>query len=332
MTEIAVFAQEPKFSRLFSEVTPIDIKLNLSLKEVRKETNDTTYMKDVMLHYAVEPGEGDSINVNIRTRGDFRLKKCFFPPLRLKIKKDDAKGTLFEGNKALKLVLPCNKGGDYNPLVVKEFMCYKIYESITPYTFSTRLVNIDYWDTSGKKPKNYQLTGFLIEDDDLVAERFNGTIKEDLNLHPLAFHDTSTVRHDFFQYLIANIDWSTTFMHNTKVILISDPIKYIPLTYDFDMSGFVNAPYAVLNPDFDMTNVRDRIYRGFCRSNNDVLFYVRDQYLQQEETVFKIMAKYESLLDKRDYASLVRFVSDFFKIIKDDKLFKSEILDKCRTE
>lgn len=331
LSELSVFAQEPEISRLFSGESPIDIRLNLSLKEVRKETNDTTYMKDIQLHYAEESGVWDSINVKIRTRGDFRLKKCFFPPLRIKIKKSDAKGTLFEGNKALKLVLPCNKGGDSNPLVVKEFMCYKIYEIITPYTFSTRLVNIDFWDNTGKKPKNYQLTGFFIEDDDLVAERFNGAIQEDLNLHPLAFHDTSTVRHDFFQYLIANIDWSTTFMHNTKIILMSDPIKYIPLTYDFDLSGFVDAPYAVLNPQFDMTNVRDRIYRGFCRSNNDVIFYVRDQYIELEESVFGIMAKYESLLDKRDYASLERFVSDFFKIIKDDKLFKSEILDKCRT-
>ena len=44
-------------------------------------------------------------------------------------------------------------------------------------------------------------------------------------------------------------------MHNEKIILTEDPLRYIPLTYDFDMSGFVNAPYAVINPDFEMDNL-----------------------------------------------------------------------------
>lgn len=330
--EISVFAQKPGPSPLFSDDTPLDIRLNISLKDIRKETNDTTYMDGLQLHYTDEAGHWDSIPVKIRTRGHFRLNECFFPPLRIKIKKDDAEGTLFEGNKALKLVLPCHKAGDNNQLVIKEFMCYKIYEKITPYTFSTRLVNIDFWDTRGKNPKNYQLAGFLIEDDDLVAERYGGSIKESLNLHPLALHDTSTIRHDFFQYLIANIDWSTTYMHNTKIILATDPIRYIPLTYDFDMSGFVDAPYATVNPEFDMQNVRDRVYRGFCRSNNNIVYYVRDQYIEQEKSVLETIQKYQPMLDEREYESLLGFVNAFFEIMKSDKLFELEIINKCRTE
>lgn len=325
-------AQEPEFSLLFSEDTPINIKLNISIKEVRKETNDTTYMEDVYLHYEKENSVWDSIRVEIRTRGDFRLKQCFFPPLRVKIKKDDAKGTIFEGNKALKLVVPCNKGGDNNSLIVKEFLCYKIYETITPYTFSTRLVNIDLWDETGRNHKNYQLTGFLIEDDDLVADRFNAEVKDNMTLHPLALHDTSAIRHDLFQYFIANIDWSTTYMHNEKIILTRDPLRYIPLTYDFDMSGFVNASYAVVNPDFDMNNVRDRVYRGFCRKDDRVVLYVRSQFIELERSILATIASYQEMLDDKDYASLEKFVSEFFEIMKSDKLFKMEILDKCRTE
>ena len=325
----SVRAQKPTFSPLFSDDTPVNIRLKMSIKEVRKQTNDTTYMEDV-LYYQNENGVWDSLDVKIRTRGDFRLKQCYYAPLRIKIKKKVSKGTLFEGNKALKLVLPCNRGGDCNELVVKEFMCYRLYEAITPYTFSTRLVNIDLHETSGKKVKNHQLKGFFIEDDDLVAERFNATVKKELSLHPLALHDTSTIQHDFFQYLIANIDWSTTYKHNEKIILAKDPVRYIPLTYDFDMSGFVNASYAVLNPQFDMDNVRDRIYRGFCRKNNDVVFYVREQFIRLEQTMYDIMAVYKDMLDERDYNSLVKFVEGFYKTFKDDKSFKLEILDKCR--
>jgi hypothetical protein len=328
---ISSFAQKPTFSPLFSEDTPLNIKLEVSLKEVRKETNDSTYMDGVM-HYENTSGAWDSIDIQIRTRGDFRLKECFYPPLRVKIKKKNAKGTLFEGNKALKLVMPCNKGGSSNDLVIKEFLCYKIYEKITPYTFSTRLINLDFWDMTGKKPKNYQLTTFFIEDDDIVAERYGGMVRENLTLHPLALHDTTAIQHAIFQYLIANIDWSTTYMHNEKIIVIEDPLRYIPLTYDFDMSGFVNAPYAVINPQFEMTTVRDRIYRGFCRKDNQVTQYVRNQFIQEEESIYNCIAEYEDLMDKRDYTSLVKFVDDFFEVMKSDKLFESEIIDKCRTE
>lgn len=332
MSELLIFAQKPEFSALFTEDTPLNIKLNISIRDLRRETNDSTYMEDVFLHYEKESGIWDSIRVEIRTRGHFRLDKCFFPPLRVKIKKNDAKGTIFEGNKALKLVLPCDKGGSSNGLIVKEFLCYKVYENITPYTFSTRLVNIDFWDATGKKAKNYQFNGFFIEDDDLVADRFNAEVKDNLKLHPLALHDTSAIRHDLFQYFIANVDWSTTYMHNEKIILTKDPIRYIPLTYDFDMSGFVNAYYAVVNPNFDMNNVRDRVYRGFCRKDDRVILFVRNQFIQQEKPIFDVMEKYKDMLDERDYASLEKFVLDFFEVMKSDKLFQSEILDKCRTE
>lgn len=324
-------AQKPEFSPLFLKEIPLNIRLEVSIKEVRKETNDTTYMDGIM-HYENKTGTWDSIDVKIRTRGDFRLKECFFPPLRIKIKKSNAKGTLFEGNKALKLVMPCNKGGDNNGLIVREFLCYKIYEAITPYTFSTRLVNLDFWDRTGKKHKNYKLTTFFIEDDDIVADRFNAKVKEGLNLHPLALHDTSAIKHDFFQYMIANIDWSTTYMHNEKIMLTEDPLRYIPLTYDFDMSGFVNAPYAMVNPDFDMDNIRDRVYRGFCRNNDQVLYYVRDQFIELEPTIYDIISEYEQLLDEKDYRSLVKFIQEFYETIKNDKTFKLEILDKCRKE
>jgi len=327
----SAFSQESKFSPLFSKDTPLNIRLDVSIKEVRKETNDTTYMEGVM-RYENETGTWDSIDIKIRTRGDFRLKECFFPPLRIKIKKKDAKGTLFEGNKALKLVMPCKKGGDNNELVVKEFLCYKLYESITPYTFSTRLINLDFWDRTGKKHKNYKLTTFFIEDDDIVADRYNGIIKEGLNLHPLALHDTSAIRHDFFQYMIANIDWSTTYMHNAKLMLTEDPLRYIPLTYDFDMSGFVNAPYAMVNPEFDMAHIRDRIYRGFCRNSDYVLYHVRDHFISQEQTIFNTISEYQDQLAEKDYKSLVKFVEDFYETFKNEKSFKLEILDRCRNE
>lgn len=326
-----VFGQKPDVTPLFASETPLSIRLKLSLKEIKKETNDSTYM-DGMLSYEKAKGVWDSLKVSLRVRGEFRLKECYFSPIRLKIKKSDAKGTIFEGNKALKLVMPCKKSKDNNSLIVKEFMCYKIYDLITPYAFNTRLVDLDFWEQSGKKESNYQLTGFFIEDDDLVAERHNAEVKDKLTLHPLALHDTTAVRHDLFQYFIANIDWSTTFLHNAKIIQTREPFRNIPLTYDFDQSGFVDAPYAVLNPEFDMTDVKNRVFRGFCRDKDDLFQYVRNQFIAEEGEIGNVLAKYQTMLTDKEFSSLQRFVSDFFVIMKDDKKFTAEVIDKCRTK
>ncbi len=322
--------QTKNTTTLFASQEPLNIRLKISFKDLKKETNDSTYMDGVM-YFEKSKDDWDSINVDLRTRGDFRLRECFFSPIRVRIKKGDAKGTIFEGNKALKLVLPCKKSKDNNSLVLREYICYKIYEAITPYTFNTRQLYIDLFEGSGKGEKEYILSGFFIEDDDLVAERHGAEVKEKLNLHPLALHDTTTIRHDFFQYLIANIDWSTTFMHNAKIIQTRQPFRNIPLTYDFDQSGFVDAPYATLNPEFNMTDVKQRIYRGFCREDNSVVNYVRHQYIGLESRIFEIMRSYNSYFDEKEIAATEKFVTDFFDTMKDDRKFEA-MLKTCRTK
>lgn len=327
--QIPMFGQANNVTPLFANQDPLNIRLKISFKDLKKETNDSTYM-DGMMYFEKSKDVWDSINVDLRTRGDFRLRECFFSPIRVKIKKGDAKGTIFEGNKALKLVLPCKKTKDNNALVLREYICYKIYEAVTPYTFNTRQLSIDLFEESGKNEKEYILSGFFIEDDDLVAERHGAEVKEKLNLHPLALHDTTSVRHDF-QYFIANIDWSTTFMHNAKIIQTRDPFRNIPLTYDFDQSGFVDAPYATLNPEFNMTDVKDRVYRGFCRDDNSVPYYVRDQYIGLESRIFEIMKSYNSYFDEKEISSTEKFVAEFFDTMKDDKKFEA-MLKSCRTK
>ncbi len=323
-----LIGQKNEVTELFSKEEPLDIKLSISVKGIKAITNDTIYTA-AMMHF--KNGDSwDSIPVSVRARGNFRRKECLYPPLKIKIKKDDAKGTVFAGNKSLKLVLPCNTSKD-NSLIMKEYICYQLYEPITPYTFNTRLLNIEFNDVSGKKVKSSQVTGFFIEDDDLAAKRHDGKIVEDLKLHPKFLQEANSVRHDMFQYMIANTDWSTTFLHNAKVIQLDSTKEYIPLAYDFDMSGFVDAPYAQVNETLEIASVRDRLFRGFCRSD-DAYQTARQAYIQNEPTIMAVMAKYQSQMEPREYASLVKYLDKFFGTFKSDQQFKSEILSKCRTK
>lgn len=324
-----VYGQKSDVTPLFQGDQALDLKLKISIKDIKKKTNDSTYLPSAF-YMKNATGGWDSIKVQVRARGIFRRKNCYFAPIRVKIDKKDAKGTLFEGNKSLKLVMPCQNNDGKNALVMREFIAYKMYEQLTPYYFNTRLINLDFTEAEAKKSKSYQLTAFFIEDDDVVAKRHHAKIMEKLNLHPKGLNDTSALKHDFFQYMISNIDWSTTFLHNAKV-MFREPRTYIPLAYDFDMSGFVNPPYAEVNADMGQTSLRDRLYRGFCRAEGPTR-EVRRQYLEAEPKVMGVLASYEKAVGPKEYNDMKQFVGEFYKFLKDDKQFKQVILDGCRTK
>lgn len=324
-------AQKGDLTTLFSDEQPLDIRLRFSVKDVKKITVDTIYTASVL---SFKTGDKwDSIPVEIRARGNFRRANCYFPPLRIKIKKDVAKGTVFEGNRSLKLVLPCKSAKDNN-LVMREYVCYKMYEPVTKYIFHTRRVNIDFTDVSTKKMSHVPVSGFFIEDDDLIAKRFNAKVIE-TQLSPMRLQDTAAVRHDFFQYLIANTDWSTAFMHNAKVIQVADAKApyFVPLTYDFDMSGVVNAPYAQVNETLGIAAVTERLYRGFCRplqGPSQIMETVRQEYLANEAKIMGEIKRHENLFEAKELAGMTAFVKDFFDILRSPEKFKANVLDKCR--
>jgi hypothetical protein len=320
-------AQHADISKLFVDEAPLEIKLRIEMKDVKGNPNDTVYYQYVM-HYK-DKDTWDSIKIEVRARGNFRRKECYYPPLRIKIKKHDAEGTVFEGNKSLKLVMPCKPTKD-NSLIMKEYVCYQMYEPITPYTFNTRLVNIEFLDLNNKKAKPVQFRGFFIEDDDVVAKRHHGKVLEDVKLHPKFLNDSSAVRHDIFQYMIANTDWSTTFMHNAKLMQLTDSKKYIPLAYDFDMAGFVSAPYASVSEQLPISSVRERLFRGFCRPES-VFQAIRKEYIAKEGAIKESLKRSETDFDPREFSAMMKYMDEFFATMKNDKTFKAEIISKCRT-
>lgn len=322
-----LFSQTQDVATLFLDEKPLDIRLSVAIKDVKGIESDTVYTPYVM-HYK-NGDQWDSIKIEVRARGNFRRKECYFPPLRVKMKKNDAKGTVFEGSRSLKLVLPCKQVKD-NSLIMKEYMCYQMYEPISQYTFNTRLVNVVFTDLNSKKVKDVNFMGFFIEDDDVVAKRNKGKVVENLNLHPKALQDSNSIRHDMFQYMVANTDWSTTFMHNAKVIQLDESGKYIPLAYDFDMAGFVNAPYAFPNETLGIANVRERLYRGFCRSP-EVMQAIRKEYIDKESAINAIVDSYEGSFEPKELTSIKKYMADFFDTFKNDARFKANIMDKCRT-
>ncbi|MBL7872901.1 MAG: hypothetical protein JNM78_14890 [Cyclobacteriaceae bacterium] len=319
-------SQKADVPPLFQQQDPLALQIAFSIREVKKSKVDSVFFHS-SIKFKVEDA-WDSIPMEIRARGNFRRRNCFFPPLRLRMNKKDSEKTIFEGNKSFKLVLPCQTVKSGWDLIMKEYLCYKLLEPLTPYYFHTRLTYITLTNTSGKNPKPYSVIGFIIEDDDLIAHRFDGKVVEK-RIHPLQLNDTAAVVLDLFQYMIANTDWSSYGQHNMKVIRAR--ASNVPLAYDFDMAGLVSAPYATVNENLSIRSVKERLYRGFCR-NESVVQYVRSEYIKNEPIIMKVIDDHKSYFTDADFKGIKKFINEFFEGIKNDRSFSDAILFPCRKD
>lgn len=313
-------------SSLFGTETALEIEMATSLKDLKLSESDTVFFPS-FLRYRTENSDWDSVEVELRARGNSRRTRCDFPPIRIKIKKKASKNTLFEGEKALKLVVPCEASESFNDLVHKEFLIYKFYEQISPYHFQTRFVNLSLTDTRGRKSKTYQLSAFVIEDDDKTAKRFDGEIADFKIIRPNLVNDTAALKQDFFSFMVGNTDWSNTSQHNVK-IMERDDQKVVPIPYDFDMAGFVGAPYAVPYDYLPISTVQERLYRGICR-DPELVDYVKNLFLMKEEEMLAIVQTLENEIQAKQYKVASNYISEFFEIIKDEKEFEAQIVSQC---
>jgi hypothetical protein len=316
---------------LFDREEPLDMALSISVKEVKKTKGDTSYIAH-QLYYRNASGTYDSIKVNLRARGNSRMDICYFPPIKIKIDKKHAKGTLFEGDRKLKLVLPCSNQNESNDLILREYLCYKLYEVVTPYSFKTRLVDLDLTEIKRKKKETYKQKGILIEDADKTAKRFDAKLLKDQKVHPSSLHDTTAMKFDLFQYMISNTDWASEFEHNVKFIYRNQKVIAIP--YDFDMSGFVDASYAVVSQvngqQLPITSVRDRFYKGICQSD-EVTQFVKKEFISKEQEFLSVPDKLNGQLSEKKIKVIKDYLGEFFTILKDDDLFYHQVLKNCRS-
>jgi hypothetical protein len=323
-------AEHQQFTPLFQSEEILPIKLSYSIKDLKKDTNDSTYLKTEM-NYQDAEGTWKTIAVEIRVRGNYRRAKCDFPPLKLKFKKSAAKGTVFEGNKKLKMVLPCLKSKNLNDDLIKEYLAYRVYGLITPYHFKTRMIRFHLTETGGKRTEEYELLGFLIEDDNHFEKRFDGQEVKRFT-HPVHMDTLSCVQNAFFQYLIGNTDYSMTYRHNEKLFRIRGGI--VPVPYDFDMTGLVDPKYAVVsevqNEQLPIEHVTQRLYRGYTREPA-VFQQVRQQYLDKKGEILQLLEDHESYFgDPKEFERAWKFVLEFFEVLENDKKFKRSIVDTAR--
>ena len=222
--------------------------------------------------YIDAAGEPQRLEVSIRIRRNFRKNYCELPPIRLNFKKKQVEGTVFAGQDKLKLVGPCQHGLKSQQALLLEFMAYRIYEILTDQSFGARLFRLSYVD-SDEKLKSWTDLAFVIEDEKDIGKRLG---LDKANVAKNQFEDLdqrSTALFELFQLMISNHDYSVLqgpageyCCHNAVIYTREEAAdKRIPIPYDFDMSGLVDAEYAAPPSHLPIRLVRTRFYRGLCQ-------------------------------------------------------------------
>jgi hypothetical protein len=319
---------EAEARRLFADDAPLVLTLTADFKAVTRDRDpDSTRTFPATITYTGAGGTTVSTPLAIRNRGHARrqVSTCDFPPLRLEFDRAAVTDTVFAGHRALKLGTHCREVSEFEQYVLREFAAYRIFNLITPQSFRVRLARATYVDTGGKKtlPTRY---GLFIEDDDDVARRLEGRVTSQLNLMYRHFNAESATWLGLFEYLIGNTDVSIVTQHNVRTVETPASGRYV-IPYDFDYSGLVGASYAVPNRQLGLVSVKDRLYRGPCRTPEEFApFFARLRTLEPD-----ILAIYDALPDlTAGYRkSAKNYLDEFYRTIERPDAVRKQLVNGC---
>jgi hypothetical protein len=309
---------------LFENHEILELTIRFDISEYMKNKPDEEYL-DALLTYKYNSRDSVNKKIRLRARGNYRYRNCEFPPLRINFKDSDFGFADLDSLKNVKMVTHCYDSENYQSYLMREYLIYRLYNIVTDYSFRVRFLKVNYVD-SGDKGLLFEQYAFLIEPLERILYRFNAREIEDAELEFDDIEQDLLDRLSLFQYLVANSDWFVEMGHNLKLIKPegNQNMKMIPIPYDFDYSGFVNAHYSVPRSDLNLESITDRVYMGPCRSEEEFRI-IADEFLSHKESFMEEIRNFE-YLDRKVRKELINFIKSFYKLYKNDKLF--ELLDK----
>ena len=296
-------AEESFFDQLDStRIVKLIIKSDFStLIENRTEEIEQA----AQLSLETTPNVFEEYPVKISLRGKTRRNICAFPPIKLNFSKSHLASEGLKTFDKYKLVTHCL---DNTELVLKEYLAYKLYNQLTEYSFRTQLVELTYIDSgnAGEMAKQY---GILLENYGELAERFSAKKMPDQLPKNTKIPNEDYQRLALYQYMIGNTDWNLFRQHNIKWLCMKDTA--IPVPYDFDFSGLVNAPYAKPHPSLPIDSVRQRFlqWRG---DQHEQLAAMRKELTAKQKEMMQTCKQFQAL-SASEREDIVTYLDEFFK-------------------
>ena len=304
---------------LFRSGDVLELTLSADFRTILREDrgDEEGEERDATLAFTQDDGTVVTLEMKTQTRGNWRRNRsnCQFPPLWLDLDKDDEAliGTVFEGQNRLKLYVTCRPGNrDYEQYIYTEYVIYPAYNALTDASFRARPARVTYVDTSGRED-TFTSNAFVLEHKDQLAARNEAVPVEVAQLHPALVHQESAALTELFNYMVGMTDYSGVYMHNVEPIRRVDGAM-IPVAYDFDWSGTVNARYARPDPSLPIRNVRQRHFQGICRDIDYAPVFAR--FVEKRDEMLAAVTGFE-LLEEDRRERVMEYWEEFFEMAAD---------------
>ena len=318
---------EKKVPALFTSEAPLAITFKVNVKQIRRDKGAEPPWRWASFTYKDSAGKDVEVPMRVRTRGIWRLKNCEFPPIRLNFAGKETKNTLFDGVDKPKLVNFCRDNDTYEQYMLQEAQLYRIYQLLTPLSHRIRVARIAYVDSASGK-REAERYAMIIEDPDQLANRHMARIVKTKGAGPADFESKDLALAYMFLYFIGNLDFSFNGLHNTELLGTTDG-RILPVAYDFDYAGAVNATYAVPPPNYNVPSVRTRKFLGYCEIAPEFPGAV-NRLIEQKEAIY---ALYKDEIGKLMSPSVVRstleYFDDFYDAVRTQKDAERNVFRNC---
>lgn len=258
--------------------------------------------------------QGENWDAKIKVRGRYRRRVCDFPPLKLKLDKDMLEAAGLQRHNKFKLVTHCSDNFDNADNILREHLAYELYNLMTGEGFRTQLVKVTYRNAANGE--SVERFGIIIEDTDEMAQANGGEECDDCyNVDYNRYASGNPEQVAMFQYMIGNSDYGFTTPRNIKHVQQQAGGAFKVVPYDFDFSGLVDSEYAIPNPNFNQTSVKDRVF-VWEFDQAPQLDGTINQFLAKENDAMNLVATFPHL-SSRSKRQINKFLGEFFDSLRD---------------
>jgi hypothetical protein len=99
----------------------------------------------------------------------------------------------------------------------------------------------------------------------------------------------------------------------------------IPVPFDFDLAGVVNADYAIPLPEMGISSNRDRLFSGICRPA-ETYKQTLMMFLDKKEEFYAVVNDFP-YLERSSKRDIIWFLNQFFDQLEKERSLNRLIID-----
>jgi hypothetical protein len=129
--------------------------------------------------------------------------------------------------------------------------------------------------------------------------------------------------------MIGNADYSIMSRHNVKLLKLKDLSveQPIPVPYDFDYTGIVNASYAIPGENLGIEKITDRYFTGPCRTAEEYQLAL-DVFIQKKKAIYELVNSFPYAGEKIK-KEVLKYINEFYSLTEKSWFIERNLESTC---